>query len=293
MARNEDLAQEPPASINPYGVLGVEEKATADAIKSAYRKKALKHHPDKLPPELKDEANKKFQEIAFAYAILSDEQRRRRYDLTGSTAETLDLEDDDFDWVDFYREQFSSMVDTDAIEKIKKEYQGSEEEQNDLLAAFDKYEGNMDQVYETVMLSNVLDDDARFRAIIDSAIAEGKVKKWKKYTEESDQKKEQRLKRAQSEAKEAEQMAKELESKGKKKKKTATSDMNDLAGLIQKRQSNRAADFLDQLEAKYAQSTKGLEKGKKRPAGCDEPPKEAFQATAARMAASKKKKAKT
>lgn len=45
MARNEDLAQEPPASINPYGVLGVEEKATADAIKSAYRKKALKHHP--------------------------------------------------------------------------------------------------------------------------------------------------------------------------------------------------------------------------------------------------------
>lgn len=45
MTRNEDLAQEPPASINPYGVLGVEEKATADAIKYAYRKKALKHHP--------------------------------------------------------------------------------------------------------------------------------------------------------------------------------------------------------------------------------------------------------
>ena len=43
----EDLVEEPP-SINPYEVLGVDGKATADAIKSAYRKKALKHHPGTL-----------------------------------------------------------------------------------------------------------------------------------------------------------------------------------------------------------------------------------------------------
>jgi DnaJ family protein C protein 9 len=49
MSQDEDLAGELPASINPYEVLEVDEKATADEIKSAYRKKALKHHPGLSP----------------------------------------------------------------------------------------------------------------------------------------------------------------------------------------------------------------------------------------------------
>ncbi|GAB1204973.1 hypothetical protein APSETT445_003639 [Aspergillus pseudonomiae] len=286
-----DIPEEAPLETDLYETLGVQGDATADQIKSAYRKLALKHHPDKAPEDQKEEANKKFQQIAFAYAILSDERRRRRFDLTGSTAEAVD-EDDDFNWTDFYREQFSSAIDVKALDKFKQEYQGSEEEESDLLAAFEKYRGDMDKIYESVMLCNVLDDDERFRALIDKAIADGKVEKYKKYSEEPEKKRQQRLKRAQKEAKEAEEAAKELEendevkgttkAKKGKKKKTSAMDDNDLVALIQQRQASRAESFFDQLEAKYAP-------GKKRGAKFEEPPEEAFEATAARRSSKKKR----
>lgn len=50
MSRDQDAVQDPPASINPYEVLEVDEKATSDQIKSAYRKKALKYHPGMMLP---------------------------------------------------------------------------------------------------------------------------------------------------------------------------------------------------------------------------------------------------
>ncbi|GAD93416.1 DnaJ domain protein [Paecilomyces variotii No. 5] len=297
MSHDEELIEDPPSSINPYEVLGVEEKATADEIKSAYRKKALKHHPDKAQPEQRDEAHKKFQEIAFAYAILSDERRRRRYDLTGNTSETLDLEDDDFNWTEFYREQFSGMIDSSAIEKFKKEYQGSDEERRDLLAAFERHKGRMDLVYETVMLSSILDDDERFRSIIDDAIQKKEVTAWGEYANEPQEARDRRLEQARKEAAEAEELGKELgvEEKGGKgrgkgrKKKATKADDNDLVALIQQRQKSRAANFFDDLEAKYAQPKKGSGKGKKRAA--DEPPEEAFAAVGARKGSKKKSKA--
>jgi DnaJ homolog subfamily C member 9 len=83
---------------------------------------------DKANPDNKDAANKKFQEIAFAYAILSDERRRKRYDTTGNTSESLDLDDDDFNWTDFFREQYAAVVTAEALDRIKKDYQGSDEE---------------------------------------------------------------------------------------------------------------------------------------------------------------------
>ncbi|KAL4933383.1 DnaJ domain protein [Aspergillus undulatus] len=294
-ARKEGIpkfSDEPPAETDLYGILGVSEDATPEQIKSAYRKLALKHHPDKAPEDAKEEANQQFQKIAFAYAILSDEKRRKRFDTTGNTAEAVDI-DDDFDWVDFYREQFSAAIDTNALEKLKKEYQGSEEEERDVLAAFESYEGDLDRVYESVMLCNILDDDERFRVIIDKAIEKGTVQGYKIYTEEPEKKRAQRLKRAQKEAKEAEKLAKKLEKEkegkaakggGRKGNKSSGSTGNDLAALIQQRQASRADSFFDRLEAKYNPA------GKKRVA-MDEPPEEAFEATARRS--SKKTKAKT
>ena len=64
-----------------YEVLGVSKSATADEIKKAYRKKAIQYHPDKNPGD--KEAEEKFKEAAEAYEVLSDPQKRQRYDQFG------------------------------------------------------------------------------------------------------------------------------------------------------------------------------------------------------------------
>ncbi len=65
-----------------YKILGVERKANADDIRKAYRKLAMQHHPDKNPGDKK--AEDKFKEINEAYQVLSDAQKRARYDQLGS-----------------------------------------------------------------------------------------------------------------------------------------------------------------------------------------------------------------
>src|ERR671920_943951 len=64
-----------------YQVLGVGRTASADEIKKAYRQLALKNHPDKNPGDA--EAEQRFKEAAEAYEVLSDSEKRQRYDRYG------------------------------------------------------------------------------------------------------------------------------------------------------------------------------------------------------------------
>lgn len=69
---------------NLYDVLAIAKDATAEQIKKAYRKLAMKHHPDKGGDELQ------FKELSKAYSVLSDEDKRKRYDETGQVEEERD-----------------------------------------------------------------------------------------------------------------------------------------------------------------------------------------------------------
>ena len=71
---------------NYYDILEVSKNATADEIKKSYRKLARKYHPDVNPGD--KEAESKFKELSEAYAVLSDEEKRKEYDAVGHDAFT-------------------------------------------------------------------------------------------------------------------------------------------------------------------------------------------------------------
>ncbi|MEO0228411.1 MAG: molecular chaperone DnaJ [candidate division WOR-3 bacterium] len=83
-----------------YEILGVPRNATPEEIKKAYRRLAVKYHPDRNPDN-KKEAEEKFKEISEAYEVLIDPEKRKLYDLYGHEGVKQTFHQGDFTWRDF------------------------------------------------------------------------------------------------------------------------------------------------------------------------------------------------
>jgi len=152
----------------------------------------------------------------------------------------------------------------------------------------------MDKIFESVMCSDVLADEERFREIINEALDAGQIESFRNFTHENKASKKRRRAKAEAERREAEAYAKELgihdelfgnkkakaedvedgddevettdkgskKSKGKKTKKggAAGDDISGLRNLIQKRSNNRMEEMMSNLEAKYLPKPKARKK---------------------------------
>ena len=86
---------------NYYEILGTSKDASADDIKRAYRKLALKFHPDKNPDN-KKESEEKFKKVSEAYEVLSDPQKRAKYDQFGHAGVDSSFGAGGFSWDNFH-----------------------------------------------------------------------------------------------------------------------------------------------------------------------------------------------
>src|SRR5512146_971400 len=89
-----------------YKVLGVERSASADDVRKAYRKLAMQYHPDRNPGD--KQAEERFKDINEAYQVLSDTQKRARYDQLGSAYSGWQQgggSPGDFDWSQWFSGQ--------------------------------------------------------------------------------------------------------------------------------------------------------------------------------------------
>lgn len=229
--------------IKPYEVLGLEKSCGEKEIKRAYHRLCLKYHPDK-----NDGFREEFDRVQVSYMVLSNSKLRSKYDRTGivSLKETgEDIDDEDFDWDEYFRGQFQE-INKEMIEKDREEYQGSEEEENDIKREFVILKGDMSKLFEVVIhLEFNIDEERRIFKLCENFIKSAEIKtkdipKWEEYLAKRDkivQKMERKRKR---EEKAADKVLKEKKNSDKKK---TGDDLDSLRALIAGNSSKHRARF--------------------------------------------------
>jgi len=233
-----------------YELLGVKSDANTAQIKRGYLKAARRTHPDKCGDE---GASQHFIEIGRAYAILSDEQKRKLYDETGIVDEGGTQASGSWEvfWADFYE-----RVSTEKLDKMAVEYRGSADEEADLMREYRDAKGEMGRVLDHMLFASV-DDEVRFREKLQELISMGKLPVFGAFVREPSSKRAARQRKAAREAAEAEEHAQELGLAGGSSSLEAA-----LVARIAEREKGRDA-FVESLAARYggANGGAGISKG--------------------------------
>ncbi|XP_053603781.1 dnaJ homolog subfamily C member 9 [Plodia interpunctella] len=237
------LCEEYFKTTNLYEVLGISEKSTDKEVKKAYHRLSLKVHPDRVEEEEKLEATEKFKVLGSVHSILTDKEKRARYD------ETKSVDDDDSelaerDWVVYWRMLFKKIT-IDDIKAYEKEYTGSEQEKTDIKQAYLAGKGDMDYIADHVQFART-ENEPRIREIINKMIEDKEIPAYKIFTHEPEKKRQRRIAKENRESKEAEEEKAEL---------GLGSEQNSLELMIRQKQESRAQQvdsFLDGLAAKYS-----------------------------------------
>lgn len=246
--------------IDPYEVLGIDSKATPLDIKRAYKKLSLKYHPDKLQSHQDHEDLKDmFPQIQFAYSILSDANKRQRFDNTGSLNELEDGEEF-FDWKQYF-DSLTEKITIEMIDEDRVKYQNSQEEELDILQNFIYYEGDFLKLFEVIPHLEFDEEQEerifnKIETLMESYPQEFNkptIKSFEKYKKSRKTKVKNKLKKLAKEAKEAEELEQII------KQKHGNGGNGDLKSIIQSRQTNRLDDLINNLESKYVDK-----RGKKR-----------------------------
>ncbi|KAI6696726.1 hypothetical protein NL676_016845 [Syzygium grande] len=177
-ARGGDRAESSAAQMSLYEILGVERTATQQEIKKSYYKLALRLHPDKNPGD--EEAKEKFQQLQKVISILGDEEKRALYDQTGCVDDADLAGEVAQNLHEYFRAVYKVVTEAD-IEEFEANYRGSDSEKNDLIDLYEKFKGNMNRLFCSMLCSDPKLDSHRFKDIIDDAIAAGTLKTTKAY----------------------------------------------------------------------------------------------------------------
>lgn len=257
-----------------YETLGVARDATEKAIKVAYLQRARIEHPDKNPGDAG--AHERFQALGRAYSILRDPERRKLYDASGHIDEGPTV--GEAQWTAFWND-FYERVTTERIDALASEYRGSEEEREDLRAAYLEAKGDMGGIIDRMMFSTA-DDEPRYRDTLDGWVRDGSLRRFKAFEAEPAGRKKARAKRAAKEAEEAEELARVLGLR------TGGGDDALRAALVS-RQAQRRDTMLDSLATKYgggsSSSTASSSKAKGKKASDPFADDAAFEAAQRRM----------
>ena len=159
-------------SSSPYELLKVEKTATQAEIRKAFLILAKKCHPDKLRAEGKtDDAGEAFRTLRKAYDILSDPNRRERYDRTGV------VDDEDSQSFQAAYEFFRGIrVTKEDIERAEAEYRGSADEEADLRAFFESNKGDVSTVLANI-IGSTNEDIPRYIAFWEKELEAGRLNK--------------------------------------------------------------------------------------------------------------------